>query len=75
VGSARTAAGGFAVVTVTAVRAGDLAAMSEVEQDQLQRLVRSRVGGAEFRALLEALRREHPVSRRTAAEVEAETEG
>lgn len=75
VGSTRTADGRFAVVTVTAVRAGDLAAMSEVEQDQLERLVRSRVGGTEFRALLEALRREHPVSRRTAAEIEAEAEG
>ncbi|MDZ7825719.1 MAG: hypothetical protein U5R48_06650 [Gammaproteobacteria bacterium] len=49
--------------------------MSEVEQDQLERLVRSRVGGAEFRAFLETLRREIGVSRRTAAQVETETGG
>jgi peptidyl-prolyl cis-trans isomerase D len=70
VGSTRTADERFAVVTVTAVRAGDLAAMSEVEQDQLERLVRNRVGGSEFRAFLEALRRDLGVSRRTAAEVD-----
>jgi peptidyl-prolyl cis-trans isomerase D len=75
VGSTRTAEDSFAVVTVTAVRSGDLAAMSEVERDQLERLVRNRVGGAEFRAFLEALRRDLSVSRRTASEVEADAEG
>lgn len=61
---AALAAGGVAVVTVTAVRPGDYAALTEVERDQLQSLLQRRYGGSEFELFRGALRRDLGVVQR-----------
>jgi peptidyl-prolyl cis-trans isomerase D len=58
-----------ALVVVTAVRPGDLAALTEAERGQLERLLRSRTGGMEFEAYRAALQRDLGVSRRAAGEL------
>jgi peptidyl-prolyl cis-trans isomerase D len=67
---AELAAGGVAVVAVTAVRPGDLAALTEAERTQLSQLVRARLGGAEFDAFRGALRRDIPVIQRNDSELD-----
>lgn len=52
-----------ALVVVTAVRPGDLAALTEAERGQLERLLRSRTGGMEFEGFRAALRRDIGVTR------------
>lgn len=66
VGRTETGSGALAVVTVTAVRPGDLAALTEVERKQLEQLVRRRVGGNDFQAYRDLLRQEIGVSERAA---------
>ena len=61
---AALAAGGVAVVAVTAVRPGDYAALTEVERDQLQSLLQRRYGGSEFELFRGALRRDLGVVQR-----------
>ena len=61
---AALAAGGVAVVAVTAVRPGDYAALTEVERDQLQSLLQRRYGGSEFELYRGALRRDLGVVQR-----------
>ena len=70
VARAELAAGGVAVAVVTAVRPGDLGALTEAERTQLTQLIRARVGGAEFDAFRGALRRDIPVSQRADGELD-----
>lgn len=65
-----TVNGEFAVVTVTQVRPGELAELTGTERMQLEQLVRNRVGGTDFEAFREALRRDLDVTRRAAGDVE-----
>ena len=62
---ATLAAGGVAVVTITAVRPGDYAALTEVEQEQLKSLLQRRYGGSEFELFRGALRRDIGVAQRS----------
>ena len=62
-GRAELAEGGIAVVTVTAVRPGDLAALTEAQRSQLLRLLERRQGATEFEAFRNALRRDLGVVR------------
>ena len=62
---ATLAAGGVAVVTITAVRPGDYAALTEVEQEQLKSLLQRRFGGSEFELFRGALRRDIGVAQRS----------
>lgn len=66
IGRAELAAGGVAVLTVTAVRPGDLAALTEFERTQLEQLLQRRQGATEFDAFRAALRRDLGVTERTA---------
>jgi hypothetical protein len=63
-GRAELEGGGVAVLTVTAVRPGDLAALTDFERTQLEQLLQRRQGATEFDAFRGALRRDLGVSAR-----------
>lgn len=71
VGRTEVASGAIAVVTVTTVRPGDLAALTDAERSQFEQLVRRRVGSSEFEVYRNALRRDLGVSRRIGEAAEA----
>lgn len=72
VSRAETVTGDIAVVALTAVSPGELETLSDSELAQLRQLVRSRVGGTDFEAFRDALRRDLKVTRRATVDIESE---